>query len=94
MEFMESSEPIDLVGNLEVSNKCPDECRKTVCSAPSSMLEINVTNINQPFYSMFGNTKKRGKIPKNIVGGSRSRLKAPKRYHQGLSLKAHTKRIR
>jgi len=106
MEFLESWVPIDLVGDLEISNKCPDGCIKSSCSLPSSALKINVTNTNQPFYSMFGNTKKRGRVPRNIVGGLRSSLKAPKRYHQGSSLKApkryhqgsslkaHTKRIR
>lgn len=82
MEFIESWEPIDIVGDLEVSNKCPDGCRITTCSKPSSVLQINVSNTNEPFYAIFGNTKKRGRAPRNIVGGSHSRLKA------------HTKRIR
>ena len=86
MEFMESWDPIDLVGDLEVSNICPDGCRKTVCSMPSSVLEINVSNTNQPFYAKFGTTKKRGRLPRNIVGGSHLKAK-------GSSLKAHTKRI-
>lgn len=81
-EYMESWEPIDIIGDLEVSNKCPDGCLKTSCSEPSSILEINVSNINQPFYARFGSTKKRGRTPRNIIGGRSS------------SLKAHTKRIR
>ena len=34
----------------------------------NSILQVNLTNKNQPFYVTIGNTKKRGRTPRNLVG--------------------------